>query len=345
LKAEFLGWYDAVALPVEPDAADARWVAVQALAASATHEELEALVRAAFRARHNSARTAAVRAKLAGVGAAMQDEEFKLLAAATLAVILRTDQPAAALASMMIITTHLGGLRPVRQPVDIISPAASARLALTQTTRGRPPMKMGPMPELDVDATEALASEDQDERLQLLATACTTIMKSLAQRQSQFEQRAMQYIRIQDEELNMLWWLQGGHSATLDQSFGEIPPEQRPFVLARELAEATFAVPGVAAIEPLLARAGVDDGELEISAAIQALPLDWLRTAIPDGDAAKVSSVTTPLHEAFKRRLEVEGQDTWIPNWASVCDINPAAKLSALRLGDFFYCEQLVILK
>jgi hypothetical protein len=181
--------------------------------------------------------------------------------------------------------------------------------------------------------------------LQLLATACTTIMKSLAQRQSQFEQRAMQYIRIQDEELNMLWWLQGGHSATLDQSFGEIPPEQRPFVLARELAEATFAVPGVAAIEPLLARAGVDDGELEISAAIQALPLDWLRTAIPDGDAAKVSSVTTPLHEAFKRRLEVEGQDTWIPNWASVCDINPAAKLSALRLGDFFYCEQLVILK
>jgi hypothetical protein len=107
----------------------------------------------------------------------------------------------------------------------------------------------------------------------------------------------------------------------------------------------TYAVPGVAAIESLLARAGVDEGELQISAAVQSLPLDWLAAAIPDADAGKVSPVTTPLHEAFKRRLEVNGQDTWISNWASVCEIDPAAKLSALHLADFCYCEQLVILK
>ena len=171
-------------------------------------------------------------------------------------------------------------------------------------------------------------------------------MKTLAERQDEFAHRALQYISIQDEELNMLWWLQGGHSDTLKQPFAEIPREQRPFVLARELAEATYAIPGAAAIESLLARAGVDDAEpVEIAAAIQALPLNWLKTAIPEVDASKVSSVTTPLHEAFKRRLEVEGHDTWIPTWASVCDIDPAAKLSALRLADLCYCEQLIIRK
>jgi len=345
LKAEFLGWYEAVALSVESDVADARWAAVQALAASAAHEELEALIRAAFRAKQNSAKTAAVRAKLAGQGGAIQDEEFRLLAAATLAVILCTNQPAAARAATMIGTTHLNGLRSVKQPVDIIGPAESARLALARTTRRRPPLKMAQMPELDVDATQAVESDGQNDALQLLATACSTIIQSLAQRQSDFEQRAMQYICIQDEELNMLWWLQGGHSDTLNQPFAGIPREQRPFVLARELAEATYAIPGAAAVESLLARAGVDEGELEIAAAVQALPLDWLKSAIPEDDAAKVSSVTTPLHEAFKRRLEVEGQDTWIPNWASVCDIDPAAKLSPLRLADLCYCEQLVIRK
>lgn len=346
MKAEFLSWYETVALSIEPDVADARWVAVQALAASASHEELEALIRAAFRAKHNSTTTAAVRAKLAGQGGAMQDEEFKLLAAATLAVILRTSQPAAARTATMIGTTHLNGLRPVKQPMDVIGPASSARLALARTTRRRPPLTLGPMPPLDIDTTEALEAEDINESLKLLAKACTAVMETLAERQNDFAQRSLHYISIQDEEMNMLWWLQGGHSHTLDQPFTDIPREQRPFVLARELAEDTYAIPGGPAIESLLARAGVDDAEpVEIAAAIQALPLDWLKTAIPEADSAKVSSVTTPLHEAFKRRLEVEGQDTWIPTWAAVCDIDQAAKLSPLRLADLCYCEQLVIRK
>jgi hypothetical protein len=202
------------------------------------------------------------------------------------------------------------------------------------------------MPRLDIDTTKAVESEDSDEKLKLLAKACTAVVVTLAARQDEFAQCALRYISIQDEELNMLWWLQGGHSDTLDKSFSEISREQRPFVLARELAEATYAIPGTPAIESLLARAGVDDAEpVEVAAAIQALPLSWLKSAIPDVDAAKVSPVTTPLHEAFRRRMEVDGEDKWIPNWASVCDIDPAARLSALSLADLCYCEQLVIRK
>lgn len=346
MKTEFLSWYEAVALSIEPNLTDARWAAVQALAASANHDELEALIRAAFRTKQNSTATAGVRAKLAGQGEAIQDEEFKLLAAATLAVSLRTNQPPAARAAMMIGTTHIKGVRLVKQPMDIIGPAASARPALARSTRRRPPLTLEPMPPLDIDTTKAIETDDNNESLKLLAKACTEVMEMLAERQSKFARRALHYISIQDEELNMLWWLQGGHSDTFNKSFTDIPREQRPFVLARELAEATYVIPGPAAIESLLARAAVDDAEtVEIAAAIQALPLDWLKSAIPEANAAKVSSVTTPLHEAFKRRLEVDGQDTWIPAWAAVCDINQATKLSALQLADLCYCEQLIISK
>lgn len=345
MKAEFLSWYESVVMAPDAGVAAARWAAVEAVAASATHDDLEALIRAAFRCKHNAANSRAVRAKLASRDGAIEDEEFRSLAAATLAVILRTGQKPAGRAAMMISTAHLNGLRPVKQTMDIIGPALSTRLALARTTRRRPKLEFAPMPELHVD-TSASESDDQNKRMELLAAACTASIQIVAQRQAEFEQRTLHYISIQDEELDMLWWLQGGRSDTLDLAFADIPPEQRPFVLARELAEVSYALPGAAAIKSLLARAGLSDDEhQEIAAAVQALPLDWLKVAIPEADAAKVSPVTTPLHEAVKRRLEVGGEDTWIPNWAAVCDIDRGAKLSPLGLADLCYCEQLVIRK
>ena len=117
-------------------------------------------------------------------------------------------------------------------------------------------------------------------------------------------------------------------------------------MLSRDLAETTFAMPGASAIGSLLERAGIEDGEpLEIAAAIQALPIEWLKTALPEADKHKASPVTTPLHEGIRRRLEVRGENTWIAGWAGVCDIDTAARLTPLQLADLCYCEQLLIHK
>jgi len=170
-------------------------------------------------------------------------------------------------------------------------------------------------------------------------------MQQFADRQADFEKWALRYISIQDEELNMLWWLQGGRTQA-GELFEKIPREQQPFVLARDLAEATFALPGASAISSLLERAGIKDEEpLEIAAAIQALPIEWLRVALPEADKHKASPVTTPLHEGIRRRLEVRGEDSWIAGWASVCNIDKTTRLTPLRLADLCYCEQLLIQK
>lgn len=346
MKAEFLRWCEEVSLSVDSTNVDARFAAVEAAAMLVTHEELEALIRAAFDAKQTSAATASLRTKLAGRGDALRDQEFKLFAAATLARILQGNEPNAALAATMIGTTDLGGLRKLKQPMRLIGLAKSARTALAQSTRRRPQLKLALLPELTVDATKAMELEETNDGFVALAAACTCVIETLAQRQAEFEQLALSYISIQDEELNMLWWLQGGRSSELNVPFAQIQRELRPFVLARELAEVTYSIPGASAIEALLAQASVDDDEpIAITAAVQALPVEWLKTAIPDGSSVKVSSVTTPLHDAFRRRLEVGGADSWIANWAGACDIDAAAKLSPLRLADLCYCEQLIIRK
>ena len=201
------------------------------------------------------------------------------------------------------------------------------------------------MPPLEVDTASAEESEDSNESIRLLADAVTEAMQQLANRQADFEQRALRYISIQDEELNMLWWLQGGRTRA-GELFANVSRELQPFVLARDLAEATFDLPGASAIGFLLDRAGIKDDEpLEIAAAIQALPIDWLRIALPEAEKHKASPVTSPLHEGIRRRLEVRGENSWVAGWASVCDIDPAARLSPLQLADLFYCEQLLIHK
>jgi GTPase-associated system helical domain len=125
------------------------------------------------------------------------------------------------------------------------------------------------MPSLEVDTTPAEETEDSNESIRLLAGAFTEAMQQIADRQADFEERALRYISIQDEELNMLWWLQGGRTQA-GQLFEEIPREQQPFVLARDLAEATFSLPGASAIGSLLERAGIKNDEpLEVAAAIQ----------------------------------------------------------------------------
>jgi len=135
-----------------------------------------------------------------------------------------------------------------------------------------------------------------------------------------------------------------GASFSLNIPFSEVSPEQRSLVLARELANFTFALPGPLAIDALLSRAGIaEDTPITIAAAVQSLPLQWLTTAIPEDRIARVSPVTTPIHEAIKRRLEVHGDDTWIPVWASVCDLDQAGQLSTLRLAELAYREYLLL--
>lgn len=342
MKADFLQWYQAVSLSLDTHLAEARWEAILTASESLSDAELESLVRAAFRSDQTTTHSGLVRTKLAGSDIAVKDEEFTLLAAAAVAAILRLKLPAAARVATMVETANLKGLRKLSQPMDLIGMGASARLAQGLASRMRPPLDSSKNPALDLDTIDP-DKLDADLDVDDLATAVRALLRNLEERQIDFEWRASRYIRQQDEELDMLWWLQGGRTKT-GVAFVDVPQEHKPFVFARDLAEITFALPGAPAIGSLLSRAGLaDENSLVLAEVIQAMPIEWLKEAIPESSREKVSPVTTPLHEGIKRRLEVRGESTWIPGWAGVCQLEDSASLAPLDLADVFYCEQLLI--
>lgn len=353
VHTEFSRWYGAVSLHPDEQLLSARFDAVQSLSQAAGRQSVEALVHLAFRARPqptSQAEILSIRNKLAGEAGPVADEELHLLSAATLAEILRNSTSLTALTAILIKTASFGGFRPLHQPVDLVGLSNNAIRSLATSSRTRSKLMPNSVnaPKVDVAAAvEKLKDGAEDgmaSAMTMLGTAIRTGLSTLHSRQTQFEQAVQKYVAIQDEELDMLWWLQGGKSSSTGCAFDKIPEQARPFIFSRELADVTATLPGPLAIDSLLSRAGIS-GELKLTVAdaVQNLDMSWLENTLKDCDGSRFSPLTTPIHEAFKRRGEVQGSDAWIGVWRSVCDLKNEEPLNSLSLAELVYYERLLV--
>ena len=64
------------------------------------------------------------------------------------------------------------------------------------------------------------------------------------------------HIKLQDEELDLLWWANNGYSATGQALFADMHPGARAFVAAIEAASRTQFQPGPCSILGLLEKGG-----------------------------------------------------------------------------------------
>lgn len=352
MRLNFSRWYEAVALQYDQKLVEARWAAVQVVAQKPSRQALEALVRLAFRSRQAVASSdlASLKSALAGEAGPVGDEELILLAAATLAVTLSGLGASSALAATMIRTAHFGGLRVVEQPMELVGMARNVMRSIADTSRRRQGLGGVPSAAVNFVTAEVLENaktfdpEHVEQAFIKLVQSAKLALQTLSNQQFQFEQAVSSYVRIQDEELDMLWWLHGGSSFALNIPFSDVPALRRPLVLAKELADMTASLPGPLGVDVLLSRAGVvEDVPIDVQEVVQDLDTDWLRAALPEAGNPFVSPVTTPIHEAMRRRLEVHGDDSWMGVWASVCDLKVDGKLSPLSLAELAYYERLLI--
>jgi hypothetical protein len=148
-------------------------------------------------------------------------------------------------------------------------------------------------------------------------------------------------LKLQDEELQMLWWLVGEMSWEFDKAFNSLPIDSKPLVLAKELAGMTNFIPGPVSLKPLLSRAGITKKKkLTIPEAINSCDESWLN-GITTG--LNPSSLTLPIHFAIIRKVETGEKEAWIPGWAASTKIEATRKLSSLDLGYLFYLERLLV--
>jgi hypothetical protein len=350
LQNEFNSWYSTLELTDNEKIRAARWDQIQAILKSPSWQLLEALTRLAFGTKLTTAQATSVRDRFSKDSHAPGDAELSLLAASALSILLKKRGAAAAKTATFVIAATCAGQRSPQQPMNLIGIAEDALAETAEASRRRPVLELEKPSSATVDASAAIAALQSGELAQLqnalaaLASAVSKTMATFISRQRQFEAVVQEHVRIQDEELDVLWWLQGKHSTELNVPFESVPTVQAPLVFAKELADLTTVLPGPTSVSALLSRAGVaQDAQVKISEVVQALPINLLDRLIHEDRADKLSSTSTPILEAVRRRQEVNGQDDWVRAWSTVCGLNPDTQVSSLKLAEAAYRELILV--
>lgn len=352
MLADFPHWYASLGLGDDQAHRQLRWNAVGAIAAEASAATIEALLRLAFNTKqrpHEEAVTAfrhAIRQADPTAPPTGNDRELEILAASALAAIMSAGGLSGARAAMGITTTAGNGRREPSLPMDLPTLANAQLTIIARGIRQRTPIVISAASEVtfSLDDAAAKAKEGNFEAAsQAFTIAATEIQKSLqtlANRQVKLVHTLNQTLRLQDEELNMLWWLTGGFSFDLHKPFHDVAALSRPLVFAKELADLTAFAPGPATATALFSRAGLTDATCSIASAVNTTPTPLLQQLV---HMQQPSPVSTPIHYAILRQVETGPGDAWLAGWSAATELDPQTKTSSLTMGTLFYHERLLL--
>ena len=354
MHEDFARWYSSVQLENNPSRRQARWNGVLAVVKAAELVDVEALVRLAFRSRKRAAESSVQ--KIRGAFRKADDlfepegneRELEVLAGTCLVALMDRGGTVGAFAALAISTTSLAGARKADVPMDLCAQAETAIDRIASADRKRPSLEIwtsaDPLNLSFEGAADSIRNAgDWSECSDAFTSALADIqsgMETVAQQQAKFAGAVSQFFRVQDEELQMLWWLTGQRSWEYDCPLDEVPDDARPLALAKELANFTELPPGPPSILALLSRAGLkEQARVRIPEAINSSDNRWLARIVGEEEPSPVSS---PIHYAIKRQVEVGNEHAWVAGWAAATDVNPDHSISPLQLGVLFYRERLL---
>ncbi len=354
MHADFARWYAPLTIADDPDRRGARWAGVHALTKSADGDLVESLVRLAFGHARLPASAAFV-AKFQGLLKAQDAtfdpnttaRELQLLAGAALHVLFDRQDDVGGAAALSVLTASFEGARIPDLPLDIVSLAEGALDKLANSNRSRPNLAVATdPPKLDFAAVAKKVKDTPNwesviEAITSMEKTTQTALRILSTRQASAISAVDRFLKIQDEELQMLWWLTGSRSLDLDVRFDQVAAEAQPLLFAKELADSTAMLPGPRSIKSMLLHAGIKERKkVGVLEAITASEFGWLQTSELDESP---SSLTLPIHFAIRRHIEAGGGDTWVPNWAAVTGVDATRQLPSLVLAIQFYRERLLL--
>lgn len=357
MHQDFPSWYQTVSLGDNAARRQGRWEGVLNVVTNADWATVEALLRLAYGTRQPPL-PSTVQSIRQGFKAADEtfemngnDRELQVLAGVCLAVLMdNLEAEEASSAALAATTTALGAGRTSDLPMDLASLGERAITVHGEERRKRPLLgkyTSNEPPKLDFEKSATKVREQPNwegvmEAFSLAADSTRIAFKALAMRQAQAVRAADDFIRVQDEELQMLWWLTSQYSEGYGCAFNSVPADAQPFVFASELADATETLPGPPSVKAILSRAGLKERKkVLLTAAVNALSAEWLQRMV---EGKEPSPISTPLHFAIKRQLETGPGEAWVAGWAAATGIDAQYALPGLTLGELFYRERLLLL-
>ena len=353
MDPDFARWYGDVSM--EDSKAQARWIGLDQFISSPKRATVEVLTRLAFNSRASAAgyKEPALAEKLEAFHAAFkaadgdyqpEKRESQVLAACALVQLFKLYS----LAQLAVTAASFDGARTTPGlPMDLVGLAEHAIKNLSSARRVRPELSKLKVSVQEFayqpDITGFNPSDPQTLKpvFAAMTSAVSASLKATVSGMNAAIDNMSGYMRVVDEELQMLWWLLGERSLDLDLPFDKVDGSMQPLIFARELAARTVSSPGPVAIEALLARSGLKSrGKLSVVTAANAVSADWATTTVNN---LVLSPVTTPIHFALDKRVEAGVSDAWSAHWAALCDLAADTSLPPLRLAELFYREQLFL--
>jgi len=353
MREEFPRWYRPVGMGDNRERLERRWKGVVGLVKNADTKSVETMIAFALRTkpRPQAANDASLRQTFKAVDDLFDmegnDRELEILCGSALATLFQVDSDTAVRAALATTTAGCGGVRTADFPVDLIGVADAAVARISEARRTRPDirkMTIATAPKISLEQENAalkqtVSGETATAALSALSKQTENAMLTLTRNVATVLKAAHDFAEIQDEELQMLWWLFGSRSTKMNRPFSDIPLEAQPFVLAAELADITKFLPGPGSVKPILSRAGLKERtNCSVIAAVNACGADVLRSLIGD---IEPSTITQPLHFAIKRQLETGDDTSWVAAWSQITGIDAGFSLPGIELGKLFYRERL----
>jgi len=353
MHGDFPRWYREVDVEENRDRLQRRWTAVSSLVPTLDKVKVESLLRVVFRSKGalTSEGIGTIRAafKAADDLFDMQgnDREVEILCGCILAVLLELNGTLPPWTALAVSTSALNGSRATQLPMNLTVAAENAIARMAEQNRVRPNLQDAKLQTPTVAFTKAkekfqaaLDAASLSGAFDAAAEATNLTLASMAKKFNSAIDKTAAFIAIQDEELEMLWWVLGERSDGTKKPFKKVPEKARPLVFGTELADATASLPGPLSIDGLLLRAGLkSDQTFTIPAAINACDKSWLESIVDDNHG---SSLSQPIHFAIKRKLETGDESSWVSGWAASAGIGGDVVYPSLILGRLFYRERLL---
>lgn len=354
LEREFPVWYKEVAIEADDPRRANRLEAIKQLAKDADKNLIEGLVRLAFCIDRQAPSSElvervheSIRKNDSTFDASNSAREVQIIAGSCLVKIFSSTGITGDIAALSVTTASLGGARKPNLPMDLVALAKDALDRRSVSARTRPEIgEYSKTPNIKIgeswtSKTETEEIDDVDAAdFATLAKEIQTAVRTITTQNARMVNSLEQFIKVQDEELQLLWWSIGGRSQDLDRDFSEIAASAQPLVLGKELADETYIPPGLRTVRALLARAGLrEETKLTIPEVVNGSPRDWLARLTSDWVP---SPVTQPIHFAIQRSLEVDDDKTWVDGWAGSSGLKGNKKLDVLTIGELVYREQLL---
>ncbi|WP_368508190.1 GTPase-associated system all-helical protein GASH [Bradyrhizobium lupini] len=352
MRDEFPRWYRVVDVGENRARLDARWKGVSSLVDAADVGIIDTMLAVLVKTRTQP--DADTMAELRGHFKAADDlfemsnndRELEVLCGAALATVLEGTDDVAAKAALATSIALFAGVRRTDFPYDFDAAAEAAIARISERRRTRPALpRLGQVGRFGVDSDtieklkQGVTHETVVAAINVVAAQANAAARDMTVKAGAAIQAMEHFAAIQDEELQLLWWLFGGRSKKLDMPFADVPADAQPIILASELADATQFMPGPESVKPILSRAGLKERKKTgVAAAVNACDAELLREFV---EGVEPAPLVRPLHFAIHRKLEAGDDTSWAANWSAVTGIGAEAALPGIELGNLFYRERL----